>query len=164
MAKVSGGEGADHVEGVRSAVDRLCEELKSLNRRVDGLTAAVERLQHGDTGPAAEAPGPAKAAGQPTAARAPARIRMERATILIGPLPELAMAAMAETSLRDLPGVGEVVSSERFDDRARFTLEVAAGTDLIAEMRQAMPVEFKVIEPGPEEISIELHWAWGTPG
>jgi len=82
--------------------------------------------------------------------------------VVVRPLPEIAMAAMAETSLRDLPGVSEVVSSERVEDWARFTLEVALGTDLIAEMKQAMPVVFTVVDAGPEEISIELRWAWGT--
>jgi hypothetical protein len=73
------------------------------------------------------------------------------------------MAAMAETSLRDLPGVSEVVASERVEDSARFTLDVVEGTDVIAEMRHAMPVAFTVLDPGPEEISVRLHWAWGTP-
>ena len=80
----------------------------------------------------------------------------------VRPLPELAMAAMAETSLRGLPGVNQVVSVERFEDWARFTLEVVKGTDLIAEMRKALPVAFRSEQAESGEISLDLKWAWGT--
>jgi hypothetical protein len=56
-----------------------------------------------------------------------------------------------------------VVASQRVEDSARFTLEVVDGTDVIAEMRKTMPVAFTVLDPGPEEISVRLHWAWGAP-
>lgn len=163
MATVPGSEAAEDVDGLKSAVDQLYEELKSLNRRVEGLTAAVERLQSVESGPGGGNAGTVKPAA-PAPTPAPTRTSMERTAIVVRPLPELAMAAMAETSLRDLPGVSEVLSSERFEDWARFTLDVAVGTDLIAEMKKAMPVRFTVIDADPEEISIELHWAWGTSG
>ncbi len=83
-------------------------------------------------------------------------------TVTVKPLPELAMAAMAETSLRGLPGVNQVVSAERFDDWARFTLEVVEGADLIAEMREALPVAFESEQSESGEISLVLKWAWGT--
>jgi hypothetical protein len=161
----SGGVNAEDVQSLRSAIAELCEELKGLNRRVDGLSAAIERLDSADsptdvveTEPEAEEVPPPR----PAAPAATTRVKLERRAVVVRPLPELAMAAMAETSLRDLPGVSEVVSSERVDDWARFTLEVAEGSDLIAEMKQGMPVAFSVIETGPEEISIKLRWAWGA--
>jgi len=163
MATVPGSEAAEDVDGLKFAVGQLYEELKSLNRRVEGLTAAVERLQSVESGPGGGNASTVKPAA-PAPTPAPTRTSMERTAIVVRPLPELAMAAMAETSLRGLPGVSEVFSSERFEDWARFTLDVAAGTDLIAEMKKAMPVRFTVIDAGPEEISIELHWAWGTSG
>lgn len=157
-----GGIDVEDVEGLRSAVAELSEELKGLSIRVDGLSAAVERLHRPDStiDVAPQAPSAAPAALTP----ATSRVKLERKAVVVRPLPELAMAAMAETSLRDLPGVSEVVSSERVDNWARFTLDVAVGTDLIAEMKQAMPVAFTVVEAGPEEISIKLRWAWGTSG
>lgn len=152
------GKDVEDVDGLRSAVDELCGELKTLSRRVDVLATAVEQL-HGAGSEATSAPQRRAAASH---SPAPIRVKLERVAVVVRPLPELAMAAMAETSLRDLPGVSEVVSSERVEDWARFTLEVAVGTDIVAEMRQAMPVRFTVVESGPEEIMIELHWAWGT--
>lgn len=150
----------EDVDGLRHAVDQLCDELKALSRRVGVLATAVEQL-HGPNSGNPTRPGRRTPASPPLA---PARAKLERVAVMVRPLPELAMAAMAETSLHDLPGVSEVVSSERVEDRVRFTLEVEVGTDLVAEMRQAMPVRFTVVEDLPGEISVELHWAWGTSG
>lgn len=72
------------------------------------------------------------------------------------------MAAVAETSLRGLPGVKQMLSVERMKDRASFLLEVSPEADLISEMRAAMPVDFKVVESGPNEVSLELKWLWGA--
>jgi hypothetical protein len=72
------------------------------------------------------------------------------------------MAAVAETSLRGLPGVKQVVSVERVEDWATFVLEVSTDIDLISEMRAAMPVGFTVTESKPNDISLELKWLWGT--
>ena len=162
MAKpvAPGGVNVEDPEGLRSAVADLCEETKRLSRRVDELSAAVERLHGPD--PSVSSPPQESTPARATTTLPAARTKLERVVVVVRPLPEIAMAAMAETSLRDLPGVSEVVSSERVEDWARFTLEVALGTDLIAEMKQAMPVVFTVVDAGPEEISIELRWAWGT--
>jgi hypothetical protein len=150
-----GRHGADGIDQVVSAMQELCAEVKDLSRRVDRLSATVKKLEGGSTA------SPAKGSKSGDRSTAPRRER-RRIAVVVRPLPELAMAAMAETSLRDLPGVREVIASERVEDWARFTLEADADTDVIAEMKVAMPVAFTVVDPGPEEISIELHWAWGT--
>jgi hypothetical protein len=72
------------------------------------------------------------------------------------------MAAVAETTLRGLPGVRQVKGVKREGDWARFTLEVDPETDLVAQMKAAMPVAFEVSESSPEAISLALQWAWGT--
>ncbi len=160
MATASGPgrNGLKDVDGLRSAVEEVTGELRLLTARVKDLTAAAAQL-HQSAAVGKPAKTEAAAPGPSATRRKPDRI-----AVVVKPLPEIAMAAMAETSLRDLPGVSEVVSSERVDDWARFTLEVKEGTDLIAEMRKSMPVLFDVVESGSDEISIHLKWAWGTAG
>ena len=157
MATVNGpgGNAVEDVDGLRSAVDEVTGELRRLTARVKELATAAEQLQR-----TTSLAGTAKGASAP--APSSVRRKLERVAVVVRPLPEIAMAAMAETTLRDLPGVSEVVSSERVEDWARFTLEVLDETDLVAEMRTAMPVPFEVVESGPDEIAINLRWAWGT--
>jgi hypothetical protein len=157
----NGRKNGDNTDGLMAVVEEVSREVKALSARVDELVSAVKALDGAPTAPQDPAPirRAPKVAGQPAGSRR----EVKRTAVVVAPLPELAMAAMAETSLRDLPGVSEVVASERVEDSARFTLEVVEGTDVIAEMRNAMPVPFTVVDPGPEEISVRLRWAWGTP-
>ena len=162
MAASNGSAGKDvGIDDLMSAVADVSAEVKELSSRVDRLLSAVRKLDV--SGAVATASPPARRAARSGAAGASSRPEVKRIAVVVAPLPELAMAAMAETSLRDLPGVQEVLASERVEDSARFTLEAVDGTDVIAEMRNVMPVDFTVIDPGPEEISVRLHWAWGTP-
>ena len=110
----------------------------------------VDAVDHGD--------GTLSDAGRSASPRA----TYEEFRVTVRPLPELAMAAVAETSLRGLPGVKQVLSVERMEDWASFLLEVSTEVDLISEMRAAMPVGFNVTDSKPNEVSLELKWLWGA--
>ena len=153
------GPGKGRIEdaaALRKAVAEVGRDLKLLSSRVAELSAAAQAIATAGEGGADRAP------ARPVGAGKAQRSRTEAVTVTVKPLPELAMAAMAESSLRGLPGVSEVVSVERFDDRARFDLEVDSGTDLITEMRAALPVAFKSEQSESGEITLVLKWAWGT--
>ncbi len=81
--------------------------------------------------------------------------------VSVSPLPELAMAAVAETALRGLGAVRKVVSVERSNDQATFVLEVEEKGDLISEMRRAMPVPITVDTAPDGSLKVVLEWAWG---
>ena len=147
----------EQVDSLRASTAAISRELKTLGDQVASLMAAVESLS----------PPPAAAAPVPKAAPAPAAQPEEvddglEMTVTVSPLPELAMAAVAETTLRGLPGVRQVKGVKREEDWAEFTLEVDPGTDLISQMKSAMPVAFEVTESSPESVSLNLQWAWGT--
>lgn len=105
------------------------------------------------------APRPAITPPDPPALSALGEIRVS-----VSPLPELAMAAVAETTLRGLAAVRKVVSVERSNNQATFVLELEDDRDLIGEMRRAMPVPITV-ETTPEgSLKVVLEWAWGRSG
>jgi hypothetical protein len=135
----------------------LNRELETLTSRVAELAVAAEAIATEQVGARQQT-----AAGGRSQSQRPPRSRIEEITVTVRPLPELAMAAMAETSLRGLPGVKQVVSVERFEDWARFTLEVVRGTDLISEIRSALPVAFRSEQSESAGITLDLKWAWGT--
>jgi hypothetical protein len=147
---------ADEVERLRLAAAEIAQELRQVSERLQDLTAAVEAMV-----PESDRPDEVQVA--PTAAK-PTSTRggYEEFRVTVRPLPELAMAAVAETSLRGLPGVRKVLSVERVDDWATFVLEVSGDVDLVSEMRTAMPVGFRVAESRPNDLSLELKWLWGT--
>lgn len=144
------------VESIRQAVADLTRELQVMSERVDGLARTVEALT-----PSGKV---AVAAGRQPRERPAVRADVVRTfSVVITPLPEIAMAAVAETSLRDLDGVVRVVSVERTGSEARFTLELEPETDLVGGMRRSMPVRFRVDAETSDEIVISLQWAWGQP-
>ncbi len=147
----------EDIEALRASVAEVGRDLKLLSSHVAELAAAAGRIA-GEAGTPEDA-APATRSGQTPRA---SRSRASNVTVTVRPLPELAMAAMAETSLRGLPGVNQVVSVERFEDWARFTLEVVDGTDLVSEIRVALPVAFRAVESDSGELSLNLKWAWGT--
>jgi len=143
---------------LHGAVLELNRELEMLSSRVAELAVAAEAIATEQAGARRQ---PA-AGGRNQSQRSPRSSRMEEVTVTVRPLPELAMAAMAETSLRGLPCVKQVVSVERSEDWARFALEVVRGTDLISEMRSALPVAFRSEQSDSGGITLDLKWAWGT--
>lgn len=134
------------IDDLRASVGRITLEVQALADRVQELVSTVESL----------APRPAPAAPEPTAsAPAPGVIGVS-----VSPLPELAMAAVAETTLRGLAAVRKVVSVERSNDQATFVLEIADDRDLIGEMRGAMPVPITVDTAPDGSLKVVLEWAW----
>lgn len=147
----------DQIESLRNSVSSIARELQVLGDKVSALTAAIDTL-----GPGAAA-APAAPKKQPeTEATVPEDDDGTVMTVIVSPLPELAMAAVAETTLRNLPSVRQVSGVKREGDRAAFTLDVDADTDLIAEMKTSMPVSFTVEDSDADSISVSLQWAWGT--
>lgn len=137
------------IDDLRASVGRVSLEVQALADRVQDLVAAVESLA------------PASAAAPvapPTDSDSPVRGEV---TISVSPLPELAMAAVAETALRGLPNVRQVVSVERSNDQATFVLEIEDGGDLISDMRRAMPVPISVDSAPDGSLKVVLEWAWG---
>lgn len=154
-APISARRRADEVRRLRSDADEIARELGKLGERVGELSEGLAALM------AEQADSGERASGRPDRSNH-ARASHEEFRVTVRPLPELAMAAVAETSLRGLPGVKQMLSVERMKDRASFLLEVSPEADLISEMRAAMPVDFKVVESGPNEVSLELKWLWGA--
>jgi hypothetical protein len=146
---------AGEVERISSAVAGIAKELRDLSSRVEELSKAVAALGPVPSGPddgSLDRVGRSNSSGSP----------FEEYRVTVRPLPELAMAAVAETSLRGLPGVRQVLSVERMEDWASFLLEGSMEHDLISEMRAAMPVGFNVTDLKPNEVSLELKWLWGS--
>lgn len=135
------------IDDLRASVGRVSLEVQALADQVKELVTAVESL----------APRSAEAA-VPVSASAPAQGEIG---VTVSPLPELAMAAVAETALRGLPSVHKVMSVERVGDQATFVLEIEDGGDLVAEMRRAMPVPITVDTAPDGSLKVVLEWAWG---
>lgn len=135
------------IDDLRASVGRVSLEVQALADRVQDLVTAVEALA--PRVPAAEA-APATPAGSDG-----------ELTVSVSPLPELAMAAVAETALRGLGSVRKVVSVERSNDQATFVLETGEKGDLVAEMRRAMPVPITVDTAPDGSLKVVLEWAWG---
>lgn len=145
------------LESLRVSAASITRELQALSEKVSALVAAVEGL---GPAPAGRAPAPATQGAVPA-------VPVEEddsivMNITVAPLPELAMAAVAETTLRGLPSVRQVTGVKREGDWAMFTLDVAPEADLVSEMRVAMPVRFNVTESSPGALTLTLEWAWGT--
>jgi hypothetical protein len=135
------------IDDLRASVGRVSLEVQALADRVQDLVAAVEGMAPRE--PATEA-APAAPSGSDG-----------ELTVSVSPLPELAMAAVAETALRGLGSVRKVVSVERSNDQATFVLETGEGGDLVAEMRRAMPVPITVDTAPDGSLKVVLEWAWG---
>jgi len=152
----------DQVAQLKIAAGELSAALKNIDARITDLTERIESLGGGGREPKPAAQAPVEPSGEPAGSKTGAD-GLSTFVIRVEPLRELAMAAMAETALRDLPSVEQVLSVERADDWANFILEVKSGADLVEEMKLVLPVHFKVTDSGPGRMSIALAWAWGEP-
>jgi len=146
----------EQVESLKSSAAEISSELKALGVQVASLMATVESL----VTPRRPAP-IVKPTTEPVSQPEEVDDGLEM-SVTVSPLPELAMAAVAETTLRGLPGVRQLKSVKREGDWARFTLKVDPGTDLVTQLKAAMPVAFKVEEATQDSVSLALQWAWGT--
>jgi hypothetical protein len=146
----------DEAAELSAAILEVGRDLESLRSRLEELAARAEAMEARGSGAAA---GPSAAGSRGRKAPAAAT---ETVAVEVRPLPELAMTAVAETALRGLSAVEEVVSVERFEGWARFTLEAVPGADLVSELREALPVAFRSQRSESGDISLDLKWAWGT--
>lgn len=146
------------IEALKASTADIAREVQGLVEKIGALIASVESLS-----PAPPVSAPPKVTVKADPDPAPPEVTDSQImTVTVAPLPELAMAAVAETTLRSLPGVRQVTAVKREGDWASFTLDVAPGTDLVAEMRNSMPVSFNVEESSPEAISFSLEWGWAA--
>lgn len=142
------------VERIRKAAVKIADDLRDLGTRVEELSEAIAAL--------GSEPVEKKVASTRISGSASSRPVDRQFRVTVRPLPELAMAAVAETALRGLPGVKQILEVERKDDWASFLLEVSNDADLISEMRVALPVSFTVSDQKQDEVSLDLQWLWGA--
>ncbi|MGK2956624.1 MAG: hypothetical protein ACSLFI_13275 [Solirubrobacterales bacterium] len=145
----------EQVESLRALTEAIGLELKTLSDQVNSLTEVVSSLVLPSAGRKASGSVPVPGDGNDGD-------EALEVTVTVKPVPEIAMAAVAETTLRGLPGVRSVSGVRREGDWAKFDLEVSPDTDLVTEMREAMPVSFRVLEASSDAVSLDLQWAWGA--
>lgn len=141
------------VAELKRAVAVLAREVEALTDRTARLVLALEGsapARPRTTAPPAEAPASPDPVGEPDPFR-----------VVVTPVSELALAAVAETTLRGLPEVRRVVEIVRSDHEARFELELEPGTDLVGSLRGALPVPFESDSSADDELVITLRPAWG---
>ena len=134
-------------------LDGLVEAVAKLEREVAALAVRVAGLAETVSGP--PDPGgaePAEAARESESGDPPIEI-------VVSPVPELALAALAETTVRGLSGVRSLYSVRRVDDSILFQVQADPDADLVAEMRQAMPVPVTVIDSREGSVSLALQWS-----
>lgn len=143
------------VAELRSSLADLSREVQDLGDRVARLVRRIETLSPEPSGAGAEqaqaVAEPGRRAGRP-----------ETFLVVVSPVGELALAAVAETTLRGLPAVRRMTAISRSDDEARFELELDPGTDLVGPLKAALPVKFDVCSSSDRELVIALRPAWGT--
>lgn len=148
------------VADLRREAAGLTAELRKLADRVERLGAAIEELTPRMPEPEPE---PTATAGSPGAgAEGGEDAAGGRAfRLVVTPIRELALAAVAETSLRSLPEVRRVVEITRSDSEAAFELELAPGADLLSGLRASLPLPFDVASSTENELVISLRPVWG---
>lgn len=138
---------------LRRAVSALAREVEALTDRTTRLALAIESAA---SVPSSAAARPIEPSSQPEPAGDPDPFR-----VVVSPVSELALAAVAETTLRGLPEVRRVVEIVRSDHEARFELELEPGTDMVGSLRAALPVPFEADSSADDELVITLRPAWG---
>lgn len=138
------------VADLKRTVAVLAGEVQTLADRVARLSHVVDELGPRPSG----RPAPVVPAGG-------SKGKPERFRVVVSPVAELALAAVAETSLRALAPVRRVLEVSRSDSEARFELEVEADADMVEPLRAALPVPFEVVSAEEGELVIALRPAWG---
>lgn len=136
------------LDGLVEAVAKLEREVEALAVRVAGLAEVVSRR-----------PGPGSGGTEPDEAARERESGDPPTEIVVSPVPELALAALAETTVRGLSGVRSLYSVRRVDDSILFQVQADPDADLVAEMRQAMPVPVTVIDSREGSVSLALQWS-----
>lgn len=144
----------DDLEGLSSAIAAISREVDALGRQVAGLAATVDAMSRAAVGEASGA--------------SDRRDRQERREepgegdpwleIVVSPIPEIALVALAETTVRGLSGVRSLSSVKKVDDSVRFMVRADPDADLVAEIKQAMPVPVTVLDSDESSVSLALQW------
>ena len=138
-------------EGLSERLDHLVAAVEGLVREVEGLGTRLERLERSR----------GRKSRSETARGRPRRGPSESVEVVIRPVPELAMAAVAERALRKADSVEAVTreelseSGERF---ARYRVEMKPGSDLVEEVGQTLPVAFSARQEEPGKVMLDLRW------
>lgn len=148
------------IDLLRRSVAELAQEVQELAARTSTLIKSVESLsgssRTGDSG-----------------ARGQLGSRMDSAEpeadsdglvpfkVIVSPVVELALAAVAETAIRGLPQVRHVLDIAHADQQATFELELEPGADLADSLQAAMPVPFEMVSVDDTEMVISLRSVWG---
>ena len=143
--------GEPDADGFSERLDRLVGAVESLVREVEGLGARLDRLESTSS-----------RRGLKGAARGRRRSApSESVEVVMRPVTELAMAAVAERALRKAEAVESVTRAEggASDDRsARYRVEVRPGIDLVGEVGKTLPVSFSADETEPGVFLFDLDW------
>ncbi len=143
----------ERLDQLAGAVAAIARQVEVLDRQVAELADAVESIAaDGGTPPEAlPAAGSAEAGSKPGTGD-------PTLEILVSPIPELALVALVETTVRGLNGIRNLASVERSEDSVRFVVQPDPDADLIAEMKQAMPVPVTVLDSDEGSVSLSLQW------
>ena len=155
------GSGNDSEDQIRSEIDSdsLPARLDRLVEAVEGLVLEVEGL--GDRLDRLEASRSRRSATGSTRGRRRSTSPCESVEVVVRPVTELAMVAVAERALRQADGVESVIRSEGGGDgdrSARYLLEVRQGADLPGEVGKTLPVPFSTSEEDSGVIAFDLEW------
>ena len=153
-------DGTEDVEGSRvsgdpesgsAALAALVATVESLAREVEALGTRLTRLEGARVGRGRG--GSAKGRRKATAS--------ESVEVVMKPLPEIAMAAVAERALRRAEPVQSVEKADASGDgrhAARYRIEVVPGADLVGEVEKTLPVTFQASEGESGALLFELEW------
>lgn len=140
--------------GLSAAIAAISREVDALGRQVADLAGTVDAMSKAavSEGPGASDRRDRPGGGEESGAGDP------WLEIVISPIPEIALVALAETTVRGLSGVRSLSSVKKIDDSVRFMVQADPDADLVAEIKQAMPVPVTVLESDESSVSLALQW------
>jgi hypothetical protein len=152
----SGETGGDRgrLEDLTAAVSAISREVEVLSRQVADLAGTVEAMS---TAAVREDSGMSARPDQPEG-REEFRPDHPSLEIVVSPIPEIALVALVETTVRGLSGVRSLYSVKKIDDSVRFEVRADPDADLVAEIKQAMPVPVTVLDSDESSVSLALQW------
>ena len=139
------------VADLSDRLDRLVDAVQGLVQEVEGLGNRLENLERSRSRRSRSGSGGGRRRGSPS----------ESIEVVMRPLPELAMAAVAERALRKAETVEAVTRAhDELDGEhaARYRVEVSPGSNLVDEIRKTLPVPFSACEDESGVVSLDLNW------
>ena len=132
-------------------LERLVVAVEGLVQEVEGLGARLDRLE--ESGSRTRRTG-----GRGGRRRS---VPSESVEVVMRPVTELAMAAVAERALRKAEAVEAVTRAEdreEMEGTARYLVEVRSGSDLVEEVRKTLPVSFDTRKEDSGVVFFDLNW------